>query len=204
MTFKHTKLIHFDFDGVIIDSFKISFEIWQSFIPEAKEEDYRMYFAGNVYESIRMKPSMPLEEIKPKWSKHYDKRVQGMFPIPGMESVVSRLSKSFIMNIVTSSAKSSVEKFLCEHRLQEAFEEILGFEFHESKHEKIQHLLLKHEVAPQHSVIITDTLGDILEAAKVGVPAIAVTWGFHNRKLLQEGNPAAIVDSPEELIKLFE
>ncbi len=204
MTFKHTKLLHFDFDGVIIDSFKLSFEIWQSFIPEAREEDYRMYFAGNVYDSIRTKPSVPIEDIKPQWAKNYDKRVRGMYPVPGMENVVSRLSKNFRMNIVTSSAKSSVEKFLAEHRLEGSFEEILGFEFHESKHEKIQYLLQKHKASPESSVIITDTLGDILEATKVGVPAIAVTWGFHDRKLLQEGNPAAIVDSPSELLNLFE
>ena len=48
-------------------------------------------------------------------------------------------------------------------------------------------------------IFITDTLGDIREAAQVAIPAIGVTWGFHPRARLEKGNPLVIVDTPKEL-----
>ena len=43
------------------------------------------------------------------------------------------------------------------------------------------------------------TLGDINEAASVGLSAIGVTWGFQDRATLARGNPLEIVDTPREL-----
>lgn len=52
---------------------------------------------------------------------------------------------------------------------------------------------------PKDAVFITDTLGDIREARECDIDSIAVTWGFHERKTLEKGNPIVIVSDPREL-----
>ena len=47
---------------------------------------------------------------------------------------------------------------------------------------------------------ITDTLGDIKEANKVGIESIGITWGYQDKAKLQKGNPKKIVDTPTELL----
>ena len=44
-----------------------------------------------------------------------------------------------------------------------------------------------------------DTLGDMLEAERVGVGAIGVSWGFQKHGTLAKGNPFKVVDEPEGL-----
>ena len=40
----------FDFDGVILDSFRSAFEVSKSICPHLSEEDYRRRFEGNIYD----------------------------------------------------------------------------------------------------------------------------------------------------------
>jgi len=60
-------------------------------------------------------------------------------------------------------------------------------------------VLREYKAKPEDCVFITDTLGDMREAARCGVWSIGVTWGFHERERLEKGNFFAIVDKIEEL-----
>ncbi len=62
-------------------------------------------------------------------------------------------------------------------------------------------MLEKYKTIPENAVFITDTVGDVLEARKCGVKAIAVTWGFHGEATLQKAKPAKIVSTSEDLLK---
>lgn len=63
-------------------------------------------------------------------------------------------------------------------------------------------------VTANDCVIITDTLGDMKEAAEVNMPSIGVTWGFQKPEVLRQGTPIALVDQPtkiaSEVANLFE
>jgi|GEM_PF-4000719 len=54
-------------------------------------------------------------------------------------------------------------------------------------------------VAFEDVIFVTDTLGDVKEASKLGIKIIAETFGFHNRERLQLGEPYMIVDSWDEI-----
>ena len=79
------------------------------------------------------------------------------------------------------------------------FAQILGVETHESKVEKFKILMEHNGITSENAVFITDTLGDIIEARKVGIKTIAETFGFHDRERLAQGEPFTIVDSWEEI-----
>jgi phosphoglycolate phosphatase len=56
---------------------------------------------------------------------------------------------------------------------------------------------------PENCAVIGDSTMDIETARNAGMRAIAVTWGFHDRKRLTDAGADAMVDSPGELLGLF-
>lgn len=44
------KVVLFDFDGVLVDTFAASFGIYQAFNPGLDAERYRSFFDGNIYD----------------------------------------------------------------------------------------------------------------------------------------------------------
>ncbi|WKZ23867.1 MAG: HAD hydrolase-like protein [Candidatus Dojkabacteria bacterium] len=83
------------------------------------------------------------------------------------------------------------------YNLRHYFGNILGVDVEKSKVIKLQSVQKLHHNREMY--FITDTLGDIREAEKVGIEAIAVTWGYHDKAMLEQGNPRAVVNSIEEL-----
>lgn len=63
--------------------------------------------------------------------------------------------------------------------------------------------LTQFGVSENESLFITDTLGDMREAANAGLKSIGVSWGFQRRETLLKGDPHAIVDTPEELFSVL-
>ena len=50
---------------------------------------------------------------------------------------------------------------------------------------------------------VTDTSGDVREAASVDIPSVGVTWGYHPRQTLERANPRSIVDTPQALVEFL-
>jgi phosphoglycolate phosphatase-like HAD superfamily hydrolase len=63
-------------------------------------------------------------------------------------------------------------------------------------------ILKKYNITKENCLFITDTLGDLLEARKIGIRAIAFASGFHEKERLEKGNPINIVSSFEKLFPL--
>lgn len=53
--------------------------------------------------------------------------------------------------------------------------------------------------APANCVLIGDSAVDLETAANAGMPAIAVTWGYHDRARLLASGATRIIDHPAEL-----
>lgn len=99
--------------------------------------------------------------------------------------------------IVSSTITPPIHSYLEKNNLRHYFDSILGADVERSKVVKLQSV---QELHPNREMyFITDTLGDIREAEKVGIKSIAVTWGYHDKAMLEQGNPRAIVNTAEEL-----
>ena len=64
-----------------------------------------------------------------------------------------------------------------------------------TKENMIKEIMNKFESKPEETIMITDTVGDIKLAKKMGLKNIAVTWGFHSKKILKTTEPDFIADS---------
>ncbi len=191
------KLIFFDFDGVILDSFDIGWNIFAAHKPGLTLEVYRTFFEGNVYEVDReTKVDHSIEaEV---WVK-YRKEMVGRELISGIREVIEKLSKDYFMVIVSSTHSKIIEEFLETHGVRKYFKEVLGSDVDENKVKKIKLALKTHKTDPKDTVFITDTLGDVREGAKCGVTSIGVLWGFHDQKTLEKDGILEIAEKPEEL-----
>ena len=58
-------------------------------------------------------------------------------------------------------------------------------------------------VLPQNTYFIGDSEVDVLTGKNAGMKTVAVSWGFRDRKVLEEAEPDVIIDSREQLLDYF-
>lgn len=191
------KAIIFDFDGVIADTYDLNFELAKRFYPETSEQDFIDHHNGNVLEQ----PKVPFKEEDLEPYFHIQKPMftkQHLFPF---KDIWKKLHEQFTLFIITSTFDENVLHLLQLDNYHKYFKQILGSRIHKSKEVKFNMIFDQNALSPSECLFVTDTIGDIKEAHKVGIKTIAVTWGYHNEELLKQHNPEAIVHAPEELLE---
>lgn len=191
------KAIIFDFDGVLGNTYELNFSISKEFYPEITEQDFKDHHNGNVFEQHKI-PFMEAD-IKPYFTRQKAQFTKAhLFPL---KKVLVALSKTYKLFVVSSTMDESVLYFLQLDNYHTYFEKILGATTHRSKSAKFHMIFEEYSLTPAECLFVTDTIGDILEANKVGVRTIAVSWGYHGEELLIKYNPVAIVHDEKELLQ---
>ena len=195
---KKEKTILFDFDGVIVDSFRTAFETRKSFQTDGdfSEDDYREGFEGNIFDS----PGVASDKYQHKYFAAYNPKLSKLPVIAGIREALIELSSKHRLIIISSAVSDSIQTWLAGHELAQHFTEIMGMDVHRSKIAKIKMVFEKHSIGAEDCLFITDTLGDIKEAREVGVDSLAVTYGFHEEARLLKGNPSGLIKRPEEMV----
>lgn len=198
------KIVLFDFDGVLVQTFEMCYQINLNEYPHMTLEEYRDLFNGNVYAELSKYDKKVGHTREFDFFGTYSPLLMKHQPVAGIASILHALAGKHPLIIVSSTLNSPIQDYLSQHDLSKYFAEILGSDFETSKVKKIQNVITRYGVASQNAVFVTDTLGDIREAQKVGVGSIGVTWGFHQRERLIKGNPAAVVEHPNNLLAAIE
>ena len=191
----------FDFDGVIVDSFEILYQsVLEAFNKDISRDEYRKFYEGDVLASAKKlhNGTKMVGKGTPVFSR-YIPRLYELHPVDGIADTLSNLSESYQITIVTSCLGDVVETFLKMHNLERTIHSIYGSDFHPDKHEKMHIVFEKYGLDPQKTLYVTDTLGDLRVAERVGIRGIGVTWGFHDRETLEKGKYLKIVDTPDQL-----
>jgi phosphoglycolate phosphatase len=187
------KILMFDFDGVLVDSFEINYST--GLISNSKKrnrKEYRELFNGNIHDGLtNSKPTDNLQ--RPEFYGIYGPKLMKLSPIKGVNRILKKLVADYKIIIVSSTPSSLIKLFLKKYNLIKYFTDVLGSDYNKSKVIKINHLLKKYKTTPANSLFITDTLGDILEARQCGVKSIAVSGGFQFNSTLRKGRPLKII-----------
>lgn len=194
------KFVFFDFDGVIADTWHVAFETGKAICPDMTEEDNRRKFEGNVNDWFQSRfghSDKCRHDLD--WWEIYLPLFEKAHPFPGSIRAVQDIGEKYRMAVISSTISSPIMEFLQKYDAAQYFDDILGNDIHASKVEKMNMLFERYSLTKDHCVFVTDTLGDMREAEKVGVGTIGVSWGFHEHERLQKGNPFKIVDHPHEL-----
>ena len=197
---ENKKLIMFDFDGVLVDTLLVGFAVTKEANANISIDEYKTLFEDNINKAIE------LNKVKkhPNFFERYDIHAREIKVPEIIKEIIKILYEKYILIIISSTGTSSIKNILERDNVLEYFDDILGNDIHTSKVEKIKTIFEKYNIKSDHTIFITDTLGDIKEATKCEVKSIGVTWGWHDPKTLKKGNPATIIDNPMDLLKAIE
>lgn len=205
------KLLIFDFDGTIGDTFAAGLEILNLLSTEfgfrpLREEDVpraRDMRTHQLMKFLGIKTSR-LAKISARGTIELKKRIDGVQPLEGVPAALRELHKrGHPLGIVTSNTEENVRIFLKNHDL-----EIFDFVRCSSKlFGKAREIrgARKRARAKKHEVLfIGDETRDIEACQKAGVRIAAVTWGYNSPSALCALKPDYLLNSPGELIALLE
>jgi len=194
------KLIVFDFDGVLEDTYESNYRFLTKEISNLTREEYKSLFDGNVYKKLALLAHRDtgfdsLESI--------DEERKILTTNPEIVRVLEILAHSYTLGIITSSNEKGIHEYLTRNNISSLFTFVYGYETSSSKEEKFKKLIYEFSLKEKEIVFVTDTLGDILEAHACGIRSVAVDFGYHDRARLEQGNPWKIVSKFDELLEIF-
>lgn len=204
------KLLIFDFDGTLADTFRAGFEILNKLSVEfdfrlLSEEDIeivRDMGMRQVLKYLRIRPTK-MAKIARRGSEELSKRIQGVQPLPGTLDVVRELhARGFQIGILTSNSQENVQIFLDNHDLN-IFAFVRSSSKLMGKAREIKSIRKKLGVPKHEILLIGDEMRDIEAAHKDGVAIAAVVGGYNSRQALKKVNPHYLLDRPEDLLTLL-
>lgn len=198
-----TKLVIFDFDGVLTDSYDVCIKVSRHFNPDLSDSDYKVLFTGNIYQALEEGKSANLT-VKTVdndlYFELYEPLILEVPPREGFKQIIQDIyNKGIKIAFISSCYNKPLKKYLLKYGFSEYIAEVLGGDIEKSKVKKFNRIFNDLNITPQESIFITDTLGDLNEAETVALPSIGVTFGFHNRELIEKGKTISIADSIPEL-----
>lgn len=201
--------IIFDFDGTIADSFDYVADFLAGEVGVEQLSD-------NQRDELRHKSmtAMTRHLNYPKWKlpllyfrgrRAMSQEIKTIQPHGDISDVIRKLhAEGHELFIVTSNSLNNVHEFLHHHNLHEYFLKVVASVSIFGKASALRGLLKEQKLSIEDSIYIGDELRDIQAAKSINLRVIAVTWGFARLNDLEAAKPLAIVNKPEELIKILE
>lgn len=126
----------------------------------------------------------------------------------GMDQIIRGLGSrdDYILGIATGKTMKGVDNLLRANQLTHLFHTIQTSDKAPSKPNPamINQAMRETGIDPHRTVMIGDTSFDMEMAQNAGVPAIAVTWGHHEREELARHNPHIIIDRISDMASAIE
>ena len=203
------KILIFDFDGTIADTFQSMVEISNHLAGEfnfkkiqAHEvDDYKDKTSQEMLKLLKV-PTLKVPRIAHRAKRELNKRMSMIKPVPGLTEILREIkSLNYKMGILSSNSLENVNKFLQQHDLN-LFDFVLTSSRFWSKNYGLKKLIAQNGYHPQDILYIGDETRDIEAARKSGISVAAVTWGYNSSKVLKNFQPDYILHSPQELLQL--
>lgn len=208
--------ILFDFDGTVMDTNNVIINSWQHTYRtlENREEDVAKILSsfGEPLDITVKKvfPNVPADKaIAIYRSYHYDHFDELISVFPGMRELLQELdSRGYKLGLVTSRLKKTTMEGLEGHSLADYFDVIVTAEDtdkHKPDPAPVNIALEKLGSLPEESLMLGDTMFDILCARNAGVRSVLVGWAMAITEEQKNGPdaPDYIIETAAELLDLL-
>lgn len=209
------KLCVFDLDGTLIDSQRHILEAMaRAFEAEGLAEPDPMAVRGVIGLSLdeavaRLAPELErgsVDRLGVRYrDAYFDMKKAGVEAEPLMEgarAVIDALDAAgWQLAIVTGKGRRGLLEVLDSHDLRRRFVSLKAADDGPGKPDPTLLFDAIDEAgsAPTHSVMVGDTSFDLRMARQARVAGIGVSWGYHNRTMLEAERPVAILKHFAEL-----
>ena len=193
----------FDYDGVIADSMEFMVGVLNEVaaeinFPKITKKEI-VYWRQNGPRATLKKFKIPLTKFPVFFRKSIAIQKRDADKVEffeGIGEIIRKIKEKGIkIGILSSNDVENIKINLKKHDL-DIFDFIEGGAMYFGKAQKIRQLRRK----VGDFVYVGDELRDIEACKRVGVPIIAVSWGFNDKKILKDAD--YVVDSPKEFLKL--
>lgn len=204
------KLIIFDFDGVLADTFGTFYPLIRDSMKRVglkiSPDQYRKLFISNLHKGFKDLINDDSKYVifskfrKDNYDKYYYNTKNKAILYRGARQLIEKISKNHILTIASSGKENNIKDLLKQNGINEFFSLVLANSSH-SKEGMIKKILDKLDAKPEETTMVTDTVGDLRVAKKIGLKTIAVTWGFHSAKILKSEKPDYLANNFKMLYK---
>ena len=204
------KLVIFDFDGTIADTFDAGVVILNKL---AAEFGFRALHPKDLEKVREMRtrqlmkfldiPTRKMSRIARRGSEELHACIHSIQPLPGMPEALRELhALGFSLGIITSNTELNVQIFLRGHDL-ELFDFVRCSSKLLGKARMIRSVIRRRRVRAADILFVGDETRDIEAAKKAGIRIAAVTWGYNTRRSLEAMKPDFVFNNPGELVALL-
>ena len=204
------KLVIFDFDGTIADTFDAGVRILNKL---AGEFGFRPLHLKDLEKARDMRthqlvrflgvPARKMSRIARRGSEELHSCIESIQPLRGMSEALRELRRlGYSLGIITSNTELNVNIFLRNHGL-ELFDFIRCSSKLLGKARMIRSVIRKQHVHTVDILFVGDETRDIEACQRVGIRIAAVTWGYNSRRSLVAMKPDFVFDDPQELVSLL-
>ncbi len=209
---KTMKTIIFDFDGTIANTLDAVVNIYNDIAPKynckpVKHKDRKKLQAKRPQEFLK---NYGVNHLKLFFLVIHTRRklrneIGNIKPIIGITQALKELKiAGFNLGIMTSNSKINVNIFLEMNGIKNIFDFIYTSKNIFGKDKTINQLLKNHKIRKDSVVYVGDETRDIEAARKVGIPIVAVSWGFNAREILALSEPDKIIDNPKKMLECLQ
>jgi phosphoglycolate phosphatase len=124
----------------------------------------------------------------------------------GVEQVLQQLtSRNVLLAVATGKQRRGLVRMFAETGLEKYFATSRCADEAQSKPhpDMLQQILQELEVDASQAVMVGDTSHDMKMAQAIAMPRVGVTHGVHDRAVLSQFAPRAIIDSIPELLRVL-
>lgn len=205
------KVIIFDFDGTVADTFDALLTISNNLASEfgyapTSPEEISQIKNLTTREIIRRSgvPVYKIPFLLRKVISELNSKIHVLSPVEGMKAALFELKdQGNKLGIITSNDRENVRIFLQNNGLLELFTFIYGGTRIFGKSRVINSFLRQANLHPQQVIYVGDETRDIEAAKKSNIKIIAVSWGFNSRNILKQQKPDFLIEHPQQLVEVI-
>jgi phosphoglycolate phosphatase len=207
------KAILFDLDGTLIDSAEgitksARYALDHFGIEEPDERQLYRFIGPPILDSLQNLYGFSEEKAKEGVAVYRERYNRiGLYECslyPGVEACIRTLrEQGYRIGMASSKPEESCRKILDHFGILPLFDDVVGATFDgriNSKEQVLNEVFRRwDDLAREELCLIGDTIFDVRGANAVGIPCIAVTFGFGNLEEMKEAGIVGVCDSMESL-----
>lgn len=208
----------FDFDGTVMNTNDVILMSWQHTFKtlENREEDpeklIKTFGEPLAVTMQKFFPDVPVEEsLEIYRSFHRDNFGELISLFPGMKELLAEVKgRGYKTALVTSRLYATTMQGIEKYQIKDYFDTVLTADDttkHKPDPEPINITLEKLGSKPETSIMLGDTLFDLLCAKNAGVKSVLVSWslalGGKTKEELGDAAPDYILEKPSDLLDII-